>query len=117
METQSATPTLAFTNSECADRCLAAYRECEENIPRSVDKGHAVEHVRVLVDCAELCRTTAGFLLRDSEHHALACAACAELCAACAESCDAFHGDVDMERCARACRACVESCHAMVAAH
>ncbi|MDP2345131.1 MAG: four-helix bundle copper-binding protein [Deltaproteobacteria bacterium] len=117
METTTTTPTLAFTMAECIDRCLAGFRECEVNVPRSVDKGHAVEHVRLLLDCAEICRASAGFLMRESEHHALICNVCAQLCEDCAQSCLAFHGDVDLERCADVCQTCVESCRAMASAH
>jgi hypothetical protein len=115
--TTTTTRTLAFTLSECVDRCLACHRACEENVSRSVDKGHAVEHVRLLLDCAEICRTCAGFMMRESEHHAMVCHVCAQLCEECAQSCLAFHGDIDLERCADACQACVVSCRAMAAGH
>ncbi|MFT3772627.1 MAG: four-helix bundle copper-binding protein [Minicystis sp.] len=70
----------------------------------------AVEHIRLLLDCEQICRTTEDFMLRGSQQHASACTTCAEVCDACAASCEQFSGDAQMEACAKECRTCAETC-------
>ena len=71
-------------------------------------------HIGLLDDCAEICRTSAGFMLRGSEFHPRTCGVCAEVCRACAESCDRLAGDDElMKRCAEMCRRCAQSCERM----
>ncbi len=50
-----------------------------------VDAGH----FRLMLNCADICRTAADFLLSKSEFHVRLCAVCADVCEACAESCRA----------------------------
>lgn len=69
-------------------------------------------HFRLMMDCADVCRSTADFMLRESPFHPRTCAVCAEICAACAESCRNLDG---MEDCVKDCRRCAESCRAMAA--
>jgi hypothetical protein len=67
-----------------------------------------------LMDCADICRTSADFMLRGSPQHALTCGTCAEVCAACAESCERIgQQDGMMKKCAEVCRRCAESCRHM----
>jgi hypothetical protein len=101
---------------DCARDCLACYDACI-----STAYGHclavggehiAAEHFRLMRDCAEICRTSADFLLRESTLHPLTCGVCAEICTRCADDCARFD-DAHMRRCAEACRSCAESCRMM----
>ncbi len=101
---------------ECIDNCLNCHAVCLEMIPHCLDKGgrHAEsKHVGLLLDCAAICQTSAGFMLRNSAFFADACRTCARLCDACAEDCAKFTDDKEMQRCADVCRKCAESCHRM----
>jgi hypothetical protein len=103
---------------ECIDNCTNCHAACLETVIYCLQKGghHADEpHVRLLLDCAEICQTSANFMLRNSPLHALTCAACAEICERCAVECEKFTGDMQMEACARVCRTCAESCKEMAA--
>ena len=103
---------------ECADTCQECRAVCLETVAYCLEKGgkHAqANHVRLLLDCAEICATSAGFLLRGSDLHGRTCAACAEVCEACARSCDAMGDDPRMKRCAEVCRRCAQSCRSMAA--
>ncbi len=100
----------------CIDLCLECYRVCNSTI-----NGHCLEaggdhlrpeHVRLMVDCAEICRTSADFMMRQSPRHQLTCGICADICAQCADDCERF-GDDHMRQCAAVCRRCAESCQAM----
>jgi len=70
-------------------------------------------HLRMLMDCAEICQTSANFMLRGSDFHGMTCSTCAEVCERCAEDCDRFGNDQMMQRCAEACRMCAQSCNEM----
>jgi hypothetical protein len=67
-------------------------------------------HFRTMLDCAEICQTSANFMLRNSALHAHTCRACAEICTACADSCEAVG---EMDECVETCRRCAESCRKM----
>jgi hypothetical protein len=101
---------------ECIDACTQCARICWETLAYCLEKGgrHAeAEHVNTLLDCAQLCDTSAAFMERGSAVHPDVCAACAEACQRCAESCEKFGDDDQMRRCAEICRSCAESCREM----
>jgi hypothetical protein len=103
---------------ECIDNCTKCHAICVETITHCLGMGgrHAEpEHIGLLRDCAQICATSADFMLRGSSHHSRTCAVCAEICARSAESCAALGNDEAMQRCAEACRRCAESCRRMAA--
>jgi hypothetical protein len=65
-----------------------------------------------MMACAEICRTSAHFMLINSPHHKHTCGECAEICAECAADCKRIG---DMEECVAACEACADSCRRMAA--
>ena len=104
----------------CIDECTECFQICTSTVSHCLaEGGRHVEaaHLRLLLDCAEICRTSADFMLRGSTLHAETCRACAVACERCAESCSAFAGDAAMERCAEACRRCAASCREMSGGH
>jgi hypothetical protein len=70
-------------------------------------------HFRLMINCAEICQTSANFMLSSSAFSNQICRVCAEVCDACAKSCEQISG---MEDCARVCRECAESCRQMAGA-
>ncbi|HZW21310.1 four-helix bundle copper-binding protein [Noviherbaspirillum sp.] len=98
----------------CIDDCLHCYRTCLQTaMNHCLEAGgrHTEpEHFRLMMHCAEICRTSAEFMLGSSPLHAPVCAACAEVCHACAQSCEQIG---EMDECVQACRACMESCRQM----
>ena len=70
-------------------------------------------HLKLLMDCSEICQACAHFMLRGSEFHTQLCAVCAQVCAQCAENCEQFGDDETMQACAKSCRRCAESCEQM----
>lgn len=62
-------------------------------------------HFRLMINCAEICQTSANFMLRNSLVHEAVCVACAEVCDACTESCECIG---DMDDCAQRCRRCAD---------
>ena len=105
---------------ECIAECTACHTICTETVQHCLSLGgeHASpQHIRTLLDCAQVCQTSADFLTRDSEFHASTCAVCAEICRACEKECRSMaRGDELMKKCADACANCAESCDRMAGA-
>ena len=103
---------------ECIDNCSRCHDVCLLTVTHCLQRGgeHAAgEHVRLLLDCAEICRTSADFMLRGSEFHYRTCAVCADVCTRCAEVCEQMGDASKLAECAAVCRRCAESCRAMLA--
>jgi hypothetical protein len=103
---------------DCIDNCSNCHAACLETVIYCLQQGgeHAEEaHIRLLLDCAEICQTSANFMLRNSPLHGITCAACAEICERCAAACERFGDDRQMAACAAMCRRCAESCREMAA--
>jgi len=93
----------------CATTCLrTAANHCLEMGGAHVEPAH----YRTMLDCAEICQTSANFMLRNSTLHNTVCRACAAVCEACAKSCETVG---DMPDCVVACYNCAESCLRMAA--
>jgi hypothetical protein len=104
---------------ECIDNCQRCHAVCTQAIPHCLEKGgrHAeVRHVRLLADCAQICTTSADFMLRGSDLHAQTCGVCAEVCERCAEECERMADDDVVRECAAECRRCAASCRSMAQA-
>lgn len=92
---------------------------CVETIGHCLAMGgkHAdAKHIGLLQDCAQICMTSAHFMLTMSDYHPQVCGICATICEACAQSCENLAtGDAAdfMQRCADACRRCAASCQRM----
>ena len=103
---------------ECIERCQSCQEICLESTSHCLELGgeHAApEHILMLIACAEICDTSARFMLLGSAHHPRTCEVCAEVCEACAKDCDRFDDDV-MKQCADICRRCAQSCREMAGA-
>ena len=103
---------------KCIDECARCHAICLETVHHCLHLGgkHAdAHHIVTLLDCAEICQTSANFMTRGSTHSAHICAACAAVCKACEESCRSMGDDEMMKKCADACRKCAESCTRMAA--
>jgi hypothetical protein len=101
---------------ECVEECLNCHAVCTITLQHCMAKGGALTElnlVGLLLDCAEICQTSANFMLRGSPYHIITCGACAELCRACAAACDAIPDDEQMAHCAEVCGECAESCGRM----
>ncbi|WP_280720928.1 four-helix bundle copper-binding protein [Janthinobacterium sp. CG_23.4] len=100
----------------CIDACAQCHQICLKMAMTHCLKmgGKHVEpdHFRLMVNCAEICQTSANFQLSGSAFSARLCAVCADICQACADSCRELDG---MEECVQACDACASSCRSMAA--
>jgi hypothetical protein len=100
----------------CIVLCGECHEVCLRTVSHCLEKGgkHAArDHIRLLLDCAEICQTSANFMLRASDLHAVTCGACAEVCEQCAEDCRRLADDDAMRHCAEICERCAELCRLM----
>jgi ferredoxin len=102
--------------NQCIENCLACYKTC-----LSMAINHCLElggehtkpsHFRLMMACAEICHTSAHFMLINSPHHKHICKECAEICDESAKDCKRVG---DMDECVAACERCAESCRKMAA--
>jgi hypothetical protein len=100
----------------CIDACLACHQAC-----LGAAMSHCLEmggehvkprHMKLMMACAEICRTAAHFMIIGSHHHKHVCAECAEICAECAADCERVG---DMQECVEACKRCADRCRQMAA--
>jgi hypothetical protein len=107
-------PVSNANESSCVDVCWDCHKIC-----LSTALGHCLEtggkhtepeHFRLMIACAEVCRSCAELQLGASAFAMSLCGLCADVCARCADSCADVGG---MEDCVAACRACAASCAAM----
>lgn len=103
--------------AKCIQLCQDCHALCTQTIGHCLKLGgrHAApDHIHLLLDCAQLCETTAEYLLRGSSFHERMCGLCAEVCRQCAENCvQVAGGDQIVKKCAEMCRQCAGSCERM----
>jgi len=100
----------------CVQECNNCHDACTETILHCLEMGglHAEpKHIRTMLDCAEICKTSADFMLRMSDFHSQVCGVCADVCERCEAECERFKDDPMMQQCADACQNCARSCHDM----
>ena len=96
----------------CVANCTICHQVCLDTVARAHPDPLPPTVLRLLIDCAQICQTSAGFLSRRSPFFSLACAVSAEICAECATVCEGLDGE-SMEACVDICRRCAESCRQM----
>lgn len=107
-------PNLSSEMKSCIDACQRCHAVCLQTAMQHCLPlgGRHTEptHFRLMMACAEVCRTAVALMLIGSPSHILQCDTCAKLCEECAIDCERIG---DMEECVAACRACAEECRQM----
>ncbi|HEV8604353.1 MAG TPA: four-helix bundle copper-binding protein [Tepidisphaeraceae bacterium] len=104
---------------QCIQNCRDCQRICMLTLTHCFARGGEMAeatHLRLLMDCAEMCQTSANFMLRVSDLHPYTCAVCAQVCEHCKQSCERFGQSDQLQLCADACQRCADSCHYMAQA-
>ena len=106
---------------ECILKCLDCQRECLRLVDhyRRLDgarayperrEGSECPDTRLLLNCSEICATTARFMFRGSEFCPQLCLLCADVCKSLARSCDKVLDDAEIQVCVATCQRCAECC-------
>jgi len=101
---------------QCIQNCRDCHRICMLTLTHCFAQGGEMgdaTHIRLLMDCAEMCQTSANFMLRASDLHAYTCAVCAQVCEQCRAACERFSDSQQMRLCADASQRCADSYHYM----
>jgi len=102
---------------KCIQLCQDCHALCIRTIKHCLELGgrHATpDRIRLLVDCAEMCKINVDYMLRGSVLHERVCGVCAEACKLCADNCAQVAGDDQMlKQCVELCRRCAGSCERM----
>lgn len=99
-----------------ADHCLECFRACSEAMAHTIDlrRQHwEHEHYRILLDCIDVCKTTAGFLIRQSDYYKDICSVCALICKETTKCCQEFGNDPFMLKAGDIASKCAKSCLAL----
>ena len=95
---------------DCIQDCLNCHQVCQDEANKMRQQGQNTDHVNLLLDCAELCLTTAHFMQHNSPLAGYVNQACAQVCRHCEDVC----AQVGMNDCANACHTCANSCEQIV---
>ena len=101
--------------TRCCDMAMECQKCCLETIKFCLQKGGKycdVSMITKLMDCAQMCSTTATFCASQSDMCMSVCDSCAKVCEDCAKCCEMF-SEPEMKRCAEMLRKCVEMCKKM----
>ncbi len=102
-------PMIIGQMQDCINDCLNCHNVCTDRAMSTLAAGKP-DHIKVLLDCAEICLASAHSMMRNSPLYGHFCNACQAICTHCADMCDSI-GD---QGCANACRACATSCQQIV---
>ncbi|MDZ4755529.1 MAG: four-helix bundle copper-binding protein [Phycisphaerae bacterium] len=100
---------------QCADTCLELVGNCVAHSGHDSGSSTNAQHLNLLLDCIDICGSSAASLRRGSPHHGMLCSACAGVALLCATECQKRGGDERMVRCAQICARCAEKCQRMAA--
>lgn len=99
---------------ECINACWDCHQICLRTaLTHCLKAGgdHVGEnHFRLMMNCAEVCQTSANLQLSNSTFSKQQCTLCAAVCEACCHSCEGMDG---MEEVMQACKLCAKSCNNM----
>jgi hypothetical protein len=102
---------------KCIQLCRDCYAMCTQAITHCLKVGgrHAApDHIRLLLDCAQMCATASDYMLRESPFHNRICRVCSDLCKQCGKDCEQTAADDQMmKQCIEICRKCGDSCERM----
>jgi hypothetical protein len=103
----------------CIQECTSCHAVCLHTMTVMLFSEHLAQDNRLaqlLLDCADICQTSADFMLRGSSLHGLTCEACSRICEASAQACEQIANDENLRACAESCRSCAATCQEMAAA-
>jgi len=108
-----------YALKESMKDCMEAHISCVEleSRARKMDDQRVDDALlRVIRECADMCRLTADAALHDSESRTALAKACIDVTRRCAEDCARFMGNVEMQRCADVCARAVLACQRLARA-
>jgi hypothetical protein len=101
----------------CIDSCRNCADECDK-LRKDLSPGRPTDRNPlcrpIAANCAQFCRTTAGFMERGSTLVKEICGMCAQICDACVLECK-HEASEHVPNCIGACRDCANECRRVLA--
>lgn len=101
------------TRKKAINACTSCHLACQETLAYHGDqtggKQLSPQHIKRLMACIEICRTTANLLVIRAPLSDQICEICAHICEQCATSCHAIECD-GMKECYETCKNCAAAC-------
>jgi hypothetical protein len=113
-------PSDALRHQAHFEACIEACETCA-SVCLNMALNHCLEiggehirapHLKLMIACAEMCRTSVAMMTIDTPFHVETCSLCATICEDCAADCRRVG---NMEACVAACANCAEHCRRMSA--
>ncbi len=104
------------TDQSSGSAALECFESCNSTVAHCLERGGAhaaLEHIAVLLDCADACMSMVASMRRHSPLHPTVAQFCADACRRCADECDRFPDDEVMRSCGAICRRCADECDQM----
>jgi hypothetical protein len=101
--------------NDCMAECGACGETCAKTVSFCKREGGAhaaAAHLKLMSDCATMCKTSKDFMSKGSDFQKQVCKVCADACSKCADSCATLKGKA-MADCAAQCRKCATTCTKM----
>lgn len=97
---------------DACNKCAQACEECHMLCMQNPDVQARINSMKLLMECAAICRQSSCFMSMDAQHSKNMCALCADVCDKCAMECGK-HKDDHSQKCAAECKACAAECRTM----
>jgi hypothetical protein len=108
--------------AQCIDACMECARSCTWCADSCLNESHVGDLtacIRLDMNCADICETTARVLIRSADRDAAltrrVLEACMQACRSCGDECDRHANALEHCRiCAEACRRCERACQELL---
>jgi hypothetical protein len=98
------------------DACIEGYSCCEQSMSHCLNQGGQFVDMAImgpLMDCADIARTCADMMMRQSPLSPEMATMCARVADMAGEACTKLGNDSTMKHCADVCRSCGEACRSL----
>lgn len=95
------------------NKCAEACYECVNACLAAQDISSRKNCIKLLLECAKMCETTAFIMSMDGKFVKRQSALCAEVCDVCSQEC-ALLKEEHCQKCAQECRHCADACKEML---
>lgn len=96
--------------SDCQEVCIQTMLYCLEKEGEYSKK----DNISLLIDCAEICKVSESFFLRESLYAGDFLDICSSICDDCASFLKEFRDDDIMQECALVCKDCRKACDEVI---
>ncbi|OPJ58179.1 hypothetical protein CLORY_37430 [Clostridium oryzae] len=98
---------------DACEKCAQTCYECFEACINEPDLNTRRNCVKMLIECARICETSAALMSMNGMLAIEQCKMCADICDSCEKECRLYQ-DEHCQKCADVCRICASECRRMI---